>query len=163
MNRCFLTAAALLLCAFTSAFGDELIGRVVGVYDGDTLTLVTGGREQHKIRLAGIDAPEKRQPFGQQSKSRLSKLAYNRIVRVTWNKRDRYGRIVGKVYLNDVDVSLEMVVSGLAWHYKRYEIEQPIADRKKYALAEDGARSARSGLWRELKPVPPWEYRRGVR
>jgi endonuclease YncB( thermonuclease family) len=161
-RRC-LTAAALLLCTVSAAFAAEVIGRVVGVYDGDTLTLVSGGAEQHKIRLAGIDAPEKRQPFSQQSKERLSILVFDRIVRVTWNKRDRYGRIVGKVFLNDVDVNLEMVASGLAWHYRRYQIEQSIADRRKYALAENRARSAHLGLWRELKPVPPWEYRRRVK
>ena len=156
-------AAALFFCSFGSALANELIGRVVGVYDGDTLTLLVGGRERHKIRPASIDAPEKSQPYGQRSKKRLSDLAYDAIVSVTWNKRDRYGRIVGKVLLKDTDVNLEMVVSGLAWHYKHYEMEQSPAERRVYALAEDRARSARLRLWGSINPVPPWKYRRGVR
>jgi endonuclease YncB( thermonuclease family) len=158
-----LTTTVLFLCTFNSAFADELTGRVVRIYDGDTFTLLTEMREQHKIRLAGIDAPEKRQSYGQRSKERLSELAFNRRVRVIWNKRDRYGRIVGKVFINDTDVNLNLVVSGLAWHFKHYEMEQSTADRRAYAVAEARARSARIGLWREANPVPPWNFRRGVR
>ena len=156
-------AAVLFFCSLSSAYAHELIGRVVGISDGDTLTLLVSGRERQKVRLAGIDAPEKSQPFGQRSKEWLSALAYNDIVSVTWNKRDRYGRILWKVLHKGTDVNLEMVVSGLAWHYKHYEMEQPAADRRAYALAEDRARSAHLGLWVETNPIPPWNYRRGVR
>jgi endonuclease YncB( thermonuclease family) len=81
------------------AHADTLLGRVVGVADGDTITVLDADRQQHKIRLQGIDAPEKAQPFGQRSKENLSRLVFNKEVRVEWKKRDRHKRIVGKVWV----------------------------------------------------------------
>ena len=86
-----------------------------------------------------------------------------------WDKRDRYGRIVGRVFLAQcpppecgytIDVGLEQIRAGLAWHYKEYAREQPPAERWRYALTELEARSRRSGLWREPDPIPPWSYRK---
>jgi endonuclease YncB( thermonuclease family) len=162
MNSILLRAipVALMLLVHISAVADELRGRVVGVTDGDTLTVLGIARQQFKVRLAGIDAPEKRQAFGQASKRRMSDLAFQRDVLVRWTKHDRFGRIVGVALVDGNDVGLALIESGLAWHFKRYAHEQSAHDRGTYARAEDLARAARIGLWSERDPIPPWEYRR---
>ena len=134
-------------------------GRVVGVADGDTITVLDASDTQHKIRLAGIDAPEKHQPFGQRSKESLSDLVFGRAVMVETDKRDKYGRNVGKVLVDGNDANLEKVKRGLACHYKQYEKEQPANDRVEYAVAEGAARASRLGLWADAEPVAPWEFR----
>jgi endonuclease YncB( thermonuclease family) len=165
---------ALLLLAALPASGDVLEGRVVRVADGDTLTVLVGERPE-RVRLAGIDAPEKGQPFGERSKEGLSRLTFGKEVRVDWQKHDRYGRVVGKIWApapdapcersscrRTLDVGLAQVTQGLAWHYKKYAPEQSEADRGRYASAKDEARARRAGLWAEPEPVPvpPWEWRR---
>ena len=137
----------------------ELAGRVVGVIDGDTIDLLTPEKQQVRVRLAGIDAPEKKQAFGTVSKQALSDLIYGRDVPVGRPTKDRYGRVVGKVLLKGVDTDLKMVELGLAWHYKQYAREQSVVDRKLYAEAEDSARATRTGLWRDAEPVPPSLFR----
>ncbi len=139
---------------------DQLIGRVVGVADGDTITVLDASKTQHRIRLMGIDAPEKHQPFGQASKRHLSDQVYGKEVNIEWNKRDRYGRTVGKVLQGGRDVCLEQIKSGLAWHYKKYEREQQTEDHHVYAETEVQAQHAKVGLWSEPNPVPPWEWRK---
>lgn len=131
--------------------------------DGDTLTVLTAGKEQYRIRLSGIDAPEKFQAFGNVSKQHLSDLAFNKDVVVEYDKHDRYGRIVGKVLASGQDVCLAQLEAGLAWHYKKYESEQPTQDRSIYARAEIEARDARRGLWQDPNPLPPWEFRHAKR
>ncbi len=151
-----------LLCAVAAwrpAFADTLTGQVIAVSDGDTIGVLDAQRVTHRVRLAGIDAPELGQPFSQRSKQHLAGLVHGREVHVEWNKLDRYGRIVGKVIADDLDVCREMVAAGLAWHYKAYQQEQPLEDRKTYNAAEDAAREGQLGLWSEPQPVPPWEYR----
>jgi endonuclease YncB( thermonuclease family) len=144
------------------ASADTLVSRVVGVTDGDTITVLDDNRRQHKIRLAGIDAPEKGQPFGQRAKQQLSDLVYCKTVTVEWTKRDKYGRVVGKVLTPEgVDACLEQVKQGMAWHYKKYESEQSPEDKRAYAQAEQEARAGRRGLWRDFEPVPPWDWRAG--
>ncbi len=139
----------------------NLTGQVVGVSDGDTLKVLDSGRTLYTIRLMGIDAPEKGQAFGQKSKQSLSNLVYQRQIEVEWSKKDRYGRIVGKIFTSDGnDVCLAQVSSGMAWHYKQYAGEQIPADRARYAEAEAKARSAGLGLWRDQAPIPPWEWRK---
>lgn len=138
-----------------------LLGKVVGVSDGDTITVLDASKTQFKIRLEGIDAPEKAQPFGQKSKEHLSDLVFGKQVIVESNKTDKYGRTVGKVLINGKDANLEQVRSGFAWHYKEYQKEQSAADRVVYANAETSAQSSKSGLWRDTKPMPPWEWRHG--
>ncbi|WP_363928372.1 thermonuclease family protein [Thiobacillus sp.] len=144
----------------SAAGADVLDGRVVGVTDGDTLTVIDAAKTEYKIRVAGIDAPEKAMPWGQKSKQALSDRVYGRDARVDWSKRDRYGRIVGKVIVDGKDAGLALVGEGLAWHYKKYENEQPLADRLEYARLENEARSMRRGLWSDPAPVPPWEWRK---
>ena len=110
------------------------------------------------MRLPGIDAPEKWQAFGQVSKQHLSDLVYDKTVSVVFHKRDWYKRILGKVLVNGADAG--QIQLGLGWHYKKYEREQSTKDRVAYARAEETARAERRGLWRDPRPVPPWEFRR---
>ncbi len=137
-----------------------ITGRVVGVADGDTITVLDADKVQHKIRLSGIDAPEKKQPFGNRSKESLSDLAFDKTVDVETSKRDRYGRQIGKVLVNGRDVNLVQVERGMAWFYRQYQRDQSPNDRRLYEAAEDAARADKRGLWRDDAPVPPWEFRR---
>jgi endonuclease YncB( thermonuclease family) len=152
---CFALAGFACFCAHAGAYD----GRVVGVSDGDTITVLDSSNTQHKVRLSGIDAPEKSQPFGQRSKQSLSDLVFDTTVTVETTKRDRYGREIGKVLASGVDVSLEQVRRGLAWHYKAYQREQSAEDRMTYSTAEQEARAAHIGLWIDPMPLPPWEFR----
>jgi endonuclease YncB( thermonuclease family) len=161
-SRCALSSFSvlcLLLVGCGIAAAETITGLVVGVSDGDTITVLDEQNHQHKIRLASIDAPEKRQDFGNRSKQSLSDLAYRRQADVETGKTDRYGRQVGKVIVNGMDVNFEQVRRGMAWHYKAYEREQSVADRQAYAGAENIARVARKGLWALPSPVAPWEFR----
>lgn len=150
----------LILISIQSAYADVLNGRVVGVADGDTITVLDSTNTQHKIRLDGIDAPEKKQAFGNVSKKSLSDLVFNKDVEVDWQKVDRYGRKVGKVIIDDVDVNLEQIKRGLAWFYKKYQGELSQADRIAYANAEREAEANQVGLWVDKDPMPPWEFRK---
>ncbi len=125
--------------------------------------MLDDSKTQHKIRLAGIDAPEKNQPFGQRSKESLSDLVFSKTVTVETDKTDRYGREVGKVLVDGSDANLVQIQRGYAWHYKAYEREQPAFDRKAYADAEIEAKAAQRGLWKDTAPVPPWDYRKAKR
>lgn len=133
---------------------------VVHVADGDTVTVLDDQKTQHKIRLQGIDAPEKSQAFGKKSKQSLYQLIHSQMVTVEFQKKDKYGRTVGKVILNGTDASLEQIKLGMAWHYKQYQAEQPKKDRDIYAQAEQTARTQAEGLWKDKSPTPPWEFRR---
>jgi len=154
---------ALLLAVSTHASAAELLGRVVHVADGDTITVLDADRVQHVVRLAGIDAPEKGQPFGQVARRRLVERVIARDVVVEWHKRDRYGRLVGRVLLDGVDANLEQVAAGFAWHYRAYAGEQSPVDRESYSAAENDARARSAGLWRDVAPMPPWDHRKGLR
>lgn len=151
---------ALLLCLALPAYADLLTGKVVRVADGDTVTILDASNQQHKIRLMGIDAPERKQAYGQRSKQSLSEMVAGKTVSVDWNKRDRYKRIVGKILLDGRDVNLEQVKRGMAWHFKAYEREQDVEDRSAYAQAEYQAQRGKVGLWADAKALAPWEFRR---
>lgn len=154
------SAVACLLVALASFVNAEMVmGRVVGVADGDTLTMLDADQVQHKIRLAGIDAPEKKQPFGNRSKESLSDLVFDKTVEVETAKRDRYGRRIGKILVNGRDVNLVQIERGMAWFYRQYRLEQSPADRRLYEEAENLAKAGKKGLWRDPEPVPPWDFR----
>jgi endonuclease YncB( thermonuclease family) len=140
-----------------------LLAIFVGVSDGDTVTALTAGKEQMKIRLSGIDAPESRQPFGQRSKQSLSNLVYGKEVDLTCGKVDRYKRHICLIRVDGRDANLEQIKQGMAWHYKAYAREQPTAERDLYAAEEMRAKNASMGLWREPDPVPPWDWRKQQR
>ena len=158
----------MLLLVSVAAAGEELYGTVVRVGDGDTLTLLDASHKMHKVRLSGIDAPERRQAYGERARQHLALLTYGKSARVIWQKRDRYGRIVGRVFVAECggpecpfsrEVGLEQIKAGLAWHYKDYAREQPPNERWRYALVELQARARREGLWQDASPIPPWEFR----
>lgn len=151
---------AALVLAVQAAQSETLRGMVVGVTDGDTVSVLTEDFQNLNIRVAGIDAPEKAQPFGSRSKWNLSACSYGRLAEIEASKRDRYGRTVGKVVVSGVDCGLRQIEAGLAWHYKAYAKEQSAQDRVRYAQAEEEARERRLGLWVQEEPQAPWEFRR---
>jgi endonuclease YncB( thermonuclease family) len=159
-NRAGALIAIGLTFLTTAIQAETLSGHVVAIADGDTLTLLDTTKTQYKIRLAGIDSPEKGQPFGQVCKKSLSDLTYDRVATVESNKLDRYGRIIGKVLVNGQDVNLEQVRRGCGWHYKKYQNEQILNDRLSYNAAEESARASKVGLWIDREPMPPWEWRK---
>jgi endonuclease YncB( thermonuclease family) len=148
----------LLICCTINAA--TLQGKVVSVADGDTITVLDANNKQHKIRLQGIDAPEKAQAFGQKSKQSLNQLVHNKQVTIEYQKKDKYGRTVGKVLLNGTDMCLAQIKLGMAWHYKQYVSEQPKEDSDIYAQAEMDARNQAVGLWKDKTVTPPWEFRK---
>lgn len=163
-------AALLLSITFVAmpAHAYELSCKVVGVTDGDTVTCLTADRKQEKIRLQGIDAPESKQPFGQRSKQNLSDLVYGKSVTVKWNKRDRWKRTLGSVWVtpsdcptcgHTLDVGAAQLSVGMAWWFRRYAKEQPVQQRHQYEFEETEAKARRAGLWGDSNPVPPWEWR----
>jgi len=151
---------AILLILFSCTLhAATLQGKVVGVADGDTITVLDATNTQHKIRLQGIDAPEKAQPYGKKSKQSLSQMVQSKQVTVEYQKKDKYGRTLGKVLHNGTDVCLEQIKLGMAWHYKKYAFDQPKEDRKPYEQAELAARTKTIGIWKDKNPPPPWEFR----
>ena len=157
MKTVLLTTLLIVLC--NSVIAESYIARVVSIADGDTVTVLDADNRQHKIRLVGIDAPEKNQPFGNVSRMHLGKLVHQRTVTVETNKLDKYKRELGKLILDGKDINLEQVRAGYAWHYKKYMRDQSAIDRENYAQAEDEARENRLGLWRDENPEPPWDFR----
>ena len=138
---------------------ETLVGKVVGITDGDTITVLDADKTEHKIRLMGIDAPEKKQDYGNESKKALSNYIYQKEVTVEYKKQDRYKRKVGKIILGKQDICLQMIKDGMAWHYKDYEKEQPKTDRDLYSQAELKAREAKIGLWQDSKASAPSTFR----
>jgi endonuclease YncB( thermonuclease family) len=126
-------------------------------------TLLDGTNQQHKIRLAGIDSPEKAQDFGQRAKTTLSDLAFDQVATAECRKRDRYQREICVVKVAGKDVGLEQIRAGMAWWYRQYISEQTVLERADYEQAEAGANAGRLGLWSGKNPTPPWAWRRGVR
>ena len=116
--------------------------------------------KQYKIRLAGIDAPEKKQPFGNVSKKSLSDLVYGKQISVDYDKQDRYGRTVGKVIVQGIDANLQQVKRGFAWFYKKYQNEMVLEDRLDYLHAQQAAEQSKVGLWVDQSPIPPWDFRK---
>jgi len=172
-NRVAFIFSALLLCA-GPLVADVVTGKVVGVSDGDTITVLDGDRVHHKIRVSGIDAPEKGQPFGHRSKEHMSRLVFGQEVDVLWKKHDRYQRIVGKVMVAErdcrmdicsktLDAGLSQISAGLAWWYRKYAKEQATGDASRYESAERDAIARRAGLWSDAQSTPPWDWRKGRR
>ncbi len=158
-----LLAVVLTLGISLGVAADVIQGKVVAVTDGDTVKVLDANKVEHAVRLSGIDAPEKKMPFGQRSKQSLSDLVYERWVEVEGEKNDRYGRLVGKVSVNGRDANLAQIQAGMAWHYKEYQREQPVPDRRMYAEAESKAAMAKEGLWADPNPVSPWDWRKARR
>jgi micrococcal nuclease len=153
MPRLWLVLFALLFVI--ASFAAELVGKVVGVSDGDTFTLLLPNNSTVRIRLHGIDTPEKGQPFGENAKQFTSNLIFNKQVKVKQTDTDRYGRIVGIVTNpENINVNEALLKAGMAWHYKKYD-SSPI-----WAKMENDARATKLGLWQDANPIPPWVWRK---
>ena len=172
MKPARLLLAALVLAVAGPALAEARQCLVVGVLDGDTLTArcgEPGSYEQIRVRLAGIDAPERRQAYGERARQHLAGLAFQRWAELECGKGDRYGRSVCLVRVAPasrpdgpatLDVGLSMVSAGMAWWYRAYAREQAPEDRGRYEAAELAAQALRAGLWADPGPVPPWEWRK---
>lgn len=154
------TFILLTLLVALASQGEVITGKVVRVADGDTITVLDASKVKHKVRLAGIDAPEKAQAFGERSRDSLEELVAGRSVTVETHKTDRYGRLVGKVLLNGLDVNMEQVRRSMAWFYRDYAHEQSKTDQRSYDRAESESKAYGRGLWGDKTPLPPWEFRR---
>jgi endonuclease YncB( thermonuclease family) len=147
----------LFILLLANPAGADFAGEVVGVIDGDTIDVLHDGHSE-RIRLHGIDAPEKSQAFGKRSKHAASELSFGKDVTVVEHGRDKYGRTLGEVILpGDKSLNQEMVRSGHAWRYRKYSDDRTL-DR-----LETNARRSNRGLWQDDDAVAPWEYRRGKR
>ena len=155
MNRIYVS---FLLCFLTLfSFAMELTGKVVRVTDGDTITVLCD-QKMVKIRLNEIDSPERGQPFGKAAKKFTSDLAFGKEVTVQTHGQDKYGRTIGNVILpNGNNLNRELVKAGLAWWYRKYSKDESIGELEKEA------REKKLGLWADKNPIPPWDWRKGVR
>jgi micrococcal nuclease len=155
-------AALYVLCLLFSLIlpalaGEAFTAKVVGLSDGDTLTVLRGGREQVKLRLHGVDSPEDHQAFGTKARQFTGDLVFGKVVSVEVHERDRYGRVVADVYTEDgKHLNAELIRAGMAWWYRRYAPKDT-----KLAALEAEARAAKRGLWADANPIPPWEFRNG--
>lgn len=153
-------AGIALILVYGAVLGDVFTGKVVRVLDGDTVEILSDNKILQRVRLAGIDAPEKGQPFGTRAKQWLLALVVGGgSVEVDWYKRDKYRRLVGKLTATTGDINLAMVRSGFAWWFREYAGEQSPADRVLYEAAERQARAERAGLWADPAPMSPWDWR----
>lgn len=157
-TQCLLAGAAVAVISL-GAQGAELVGKVIAIADGDTITVLDADRRQHKVRLQAIDAPEKGQEHWRASKQQLAGRVFSQQVTVEYSKADRYGRIVGRVLRDGEDINLELLRGGAAWFYRRYAKELPAGIQSDYANAEGVAKNERRGLWDSASQVPPWEWR----
>ena len=145
----------LLSCNRNNTEQDLICGQVVKVLDGDTYDLLLEDNTTIRIRMDGIDAPEKGMPFSKKARKYLGDLCKNQTIKVEKTKEDHYGRILGFSYLEDGrELSREMLKAGYAWHYKQYNSDSELAD------LEEEARLAKRGLWQDKNPMAPWENRK---
>ena len=144
-----LTFAVLFVVSSAASTLDAPVARVV---DGDSL-IVLVDRQQMRLRLKEIDAPELKQPFGKRSRQSLAIMCGAKQARVIWSEKDRNGRTLGRVWCGGIDANAEQVRRGMAWVSDRY-----VKDQSLYPL-QDAARATRLGLWADVSPVPPWEWR----
>lgn len=148
----------LLILSSTYLCAKNIIqGRVIKVTDGDTITLLTKNNKKIKIRLYGIDCPEKGQDYYQVAKNYLSKEVYQKNVNVEVKNKDRYQRSVGIVWLNNTNINLSLLKQGLAWHYVQYDKSAT------YANAQKNAQLNKKNIWSSNKATAPWEFRKAKR
>jgi endonuclease YncB( thermonuclease family) len=153
MRRLFVILLTLLLVS--PALAADFFGQVVGVLDGDTIDVLHNGRAE-RIRLSGIDCPEKKQAYGQKAKQATSALVFGKEVTIQTHGKDKYGRTLADVLLPDgTNVNHEMVKEGWCWWYRKYATGDTTLER-----LENDARAATRGLWADPYPVPPWEWRK---
>lgn len=146
-------------CSVSVVSAEVLLGTVIAVHDGDTITLKNES-DQKKIRLAGIDAPELNQPYGVESRAALREAVIDKQVQIETTKTDKYGRVVGKVIVDGQDINLKQVQSGMAWAYREYLKELSKVDKALYLETEAQSKAIAAGLWRDSNPVEPWIWRK---
>jgi micrococcal nuclease len=155
MNFCIVILILFLINPVFQA-GKIFSGKCVGVIDGDTIEVLKEGRAI-RIRLEGVDCPESGQDFSTRAKQFTSNLVFNKVVTVIEKEKDQYGRTVARVMADKQDVSAQLIIAGLAWHYKEYSNDFVLAE------LELRAREEKAGLWAVSNPIPPWNFRRGER
>ena len=141
-----------LLLAAPPRIVEEIGGKVIGVTDGDTITVLADNKTI-KVRLEGVDAPESNQSYGAKSKQALAELLFGKSVTVKKTGTDKYGRSLGIVIVGEVDANARMIEDGWAWHFKKYN------DVERLAKLTVDPRKARRGLWADDSPLAPWEFR----
>nr|WP_181718601.1 thermonuclease family protein [Pedobacter sp.]QJS06261.1 nuclease [Pedobacter sp.] len=155
MKKSIIISLVLLLLAPIAICKELFLGKVVAISDGDTITILTKEYKEIKIRLYGIDCPEKHQDFGNVAKQFTSKLCYGRSIKVQVVDVDRYGRAIGIVTLPDGKIlNRELLKAGLAWHYKHFDQSAELS------VLEMTAKQKKIGLWSQSKVTPPWEFRK---
>lgn len=143
------------LSGLSTALGDETVdGKVTRIIDGDSILVTDSKSVEYEVQLEGIDAPEIKQDFGKESTEGLSKLLKDKTVRITWKSKDNFERLLAQVYDGDKHINMELIKTGMAWHFKRYNKDEELAK------AETVAREAKKGLWATESPVAPWDYRK---
>lgn len=153
MRKCLqIVFYILLFCTYANSL--ELVGKVIKVSDGDTVTILTEDKVSHRIRLNDIDAPEKKQPFGNKSRDNLASYIAGEIITVKYKSKDKYGRILGTIYFENLDINLQQIKNGYAWVYKQY------SENQTYYQEEQKAKDLKKGLWIAKEPLAPWEYRK---
>lgn len=153
-----LSVVILSLFMIVLSFATTIKGKVIKVADGDTITILEENGDKTRVRFYGIDAPEKKQEYGMKSLDVLRKLIDKKEVEIDVKDKDQYGRIVGMVYYNGMNVNLHMLETGNAWWYKQYS-----KHNVEFRVAEEKARIEKLGLWKENNPIPPWVYRKEKR
>ena len=146
----------ILLLLPSIVFSETITGKVIKVADGDTITILTPGNEQIKIRLSAVDTPEGGQAYGKKAKQFTSRMVYKKNVQVEKETVDRYGRTIGFVYIEDANLSEEIIRNGYGWVYRKYCTADYCND---WLKLEKAARDAQIGLWADKNPQPPWEWR----
>lgn len=163
-NNSFLTTLILLLCLLVWQSGcsqvshnniQEIRGKVIKISDGDTYEILVEGNQTKKVRMQGIDAPEKGMDFSRKATDYLRFLCAGQYVTLRFTEVDQYGRLLAFTYLdNGLEASHEMVKAGYAWHFKKFNQDQDLAD------LETAARAEKKGLWADKYPVEPWIERK---
>jgi len=143
-----------LVLVLLSVDYQSYFAKVIRVIDGDSIVILTNDNQQIKIRLEGIDCPEKSQDFGEKARQYTADLCFNKVVRIEKTGKDRYGRTLAYIYVSDLCVNKELLKVGLAWHFKKYNTDTELAKLEKKA------RSEKKGLWAQPSPTPPWEFRK---
>ncbi len=154
LSKIYLKISIILILLAIPIFATATLeGKVIRISDGDTIVILNDSHKQFKVRLSQIDAPERGQPFSKKSKKSLSDMVFGKRVRVEQEGTDRYGRVLGTVYINGLNVNAEQIKRGLAWVFRRYA-----KDNNLFVLEQE-ARNDRRGLWNDPAAIPPWEYR----
>ena len=152
--------SSLLPTNLQAANKETIFARVVGISDGDTVTVLAEGNQRIKIRLQGIDAPERSQAFGMRSRQNLANLIFGKNVQIKSHGLDKYKRTLGTILIDDQDINEQMVKDGFAWFYRRYAKDLTGDQASRYEEAETSAKASGLGLWADADPTPPWDYRK---